>query len=105
MRRRCLLFLLGLPVFGCGPDAVRGELGTAVLTVCSELGGSQVLVAEDPEAFPEGALLENGCATFELTPGTWYVKVSELTCEGEWEAVEVVAPTTEHDVDFTGCLG
>lgn len=98
------LSLLLIPACGGAQANLRGDLGLAELVVCSPDGGRQVLVAESPEAFPEGALLEDGCATFEVTPGIWYIQVSELTCEGAWEEVEVTAPLTEHTADFVGCL-
>lgn len=94
-----------LLLVGCGTDAVRGNVAEAELTVCSPDGGSQVLVASSPDGFPEGAVLEDGCATLELTPGTWFVRVTDLNCESPWDEVVVEAPVTEHTVDFEGCLG
>lgn len=99
--------LLALLLVGCiEQPATRIDVATAELLVCSPDGGRQVLVADAPDGFPEGALLdETACATFELPPGTWFIQVSEPSCQSPWEEVEVTAPVTEHTVDFSGCLG
>ena len=93
-----------LVLVGCATAGDSVNRGLAELTVCSPDGGDQVLIATAPDAFPEGALLDGACVTFQVEPGTWYVQVSALGCEGPWEEVEVDGDT-EHTAQFEGCLG